>query len=312
MKAIQIITAAISFMTWYATDQYSLDKIAGRTPKNAPSQMQATTAASNNREPAAAAKIPDTQREELERKLANDFPYMTGEYEVLIPHSGEKYKYWVQVELTLVPKGSLEGDGLFANVLITYDKSERVTSFYKAKVTVESPTRMVLALENRDLSKFMKIDAYLTPVEYFPDTMILTSADPSSWTVSIPPPDPNYERFRLAGRVMKTPTQSLSRYEGKWSGNVGEYPFKLEFKQEGKFLTATYRMNMTYPCRYTKVNARLSGDNRVSILGGEVDKNENFSGCVVPALRAQLLPDGKLKVIHYWNDDEGTEGVLTR
>ncbi|CAN5675395.1 hypothetical protein BH10BDE1_BH10BDE1_16870 [soil metagenome] len=308
MKALQIISSLVGLITWFSTNVNTLNLIAGRTVSNTVQVAHAETVASE-RAVATAPALDNSAREALEKKLVTDYPYMTGEYEALLT-SGEKYKYWIQVEPMYFAKGSLEGEGLQADVFVTFDKAERMTTYLKATVDVLSATTFKLRLDRRDISSFLKSSGSYDSADYIPEVISVTVADPQTWDLGMPEGD--YAQFKFKGRMMKTATTSIERFAGKWKGKVGEVPFTLDFKSSGKYLTGMFRAVLAYPCRFDDVNVRLTAENRVSIIGGKSHATENYSGCEMPAMRAQLTADGQLQVLDYGRGEENTSGTLTR
>ena len=307
MKALQITASLIGIITWASTNVQTLNQIAGRTTPSAIQVAQADSS-SNDRDVASPA-IDDASREALEKKLVLDFPYMTGEYEALLT-SGEKYKYWMQVETVYLPKGSLEGEGLQAEVLVTYDKSERMTTYLKAQVEVLSATTFKLRLDRRDISTFLKASVSYESADFIPDEIIVTVSSPQTWEISA---SAEYSTsFKFKGRMMKTASTSIERFAGKWEGKVGDVPITLDLKPNGKYLTGMFRTVLTYPCRYDDINVRLTAENRVSVVGGKTHSTETYSGCDYPAIRAQLSADGQLEVLAYGHGETFTPGTLTR
>ncbi len=307
MKALQIISIVIGIVTWASTNVQTLNQIAGRTVPS-PVQVAQAGTPSTEREVASPA-LDDVSRETIEKKLVIDFPYMTGEYEALLP-GGEKYKYWIQVEMMYLAKGSLEGVGLQAEVLVTYDKSERMTSYLKAQVEVLSPTTFKLRLDRRDITTFLKASVSYDSADYIPDVIFVTVSNPQTWDLGASSTD--YTSFKFQGRMMKTATTSIERFVGKWEGKIGDVPITLDLKPDGKYLTGMFRTVLTYPCRFDDINVRLTGDNRVSIVGGKTHSTETYSGCEYPAMRAQLSADGQLQVLDYGRGETFASGNLIR
>lgn len=313
MKFVQMLCGLISIMTWMSTHEETLNRIAGRAAPKVTQVAQAETAGAASSggtgEPQPSG-LDAATKEALEKKLATDNAYMTGEYEA-VTNSGEKYKFWIQFETTYWPKGTLEGEGLQSNVLVSFEKAERNTSYFRAKIDAVSPTQFTVALDRREIGQFLKSPSVsYDSVDYVPEKLMITSTNLQTWDLG--PTATDYTSFKFKGRVMKMPTQSLDRFVGLWKGKIGENEFQLELKSNGPYLTGMYRAVMAYPCRFDEINVRLAGENRFSLIGGKSHATESYSGCDWPAMRGQLMTDGKLRVLDYGRGEEMTEGTLTR
>ena len=302
MKLLQIACTFISIFVWVTTNSATIDSLRQSQPA-AKAQVAQQVAANAQVEAQTVAMT-----EELQRKFISKYAYMAGEFDVLM-NNGEKYRYLIQAEPVFLPKGSLEGEGLYLNVWVSLDKDERAIGFYRGTVEINNESQFTLRLEERDITKAFPLDTALDRVDYVPESFLVAVDAGGNWNLTIQ--ESPSQMYKLKGRMTRLATQSLSQFEGKWQGAVGESPLTIELKSNGKFLESTYNIMLSFACIYSGGHGRLNGDGRISIIGGK-PSTENYSSCSVPLIRAQILPDGQLKVLHYWNAGEPTTGILQR